>query len=113
MNPATARVNPNRIRDARLAKDMSRDALARAIATGVSNVIRWEKGKHVPRIEHIAAIAMATDRPIEFFFGVDEDGAEEDDEEAAAMSDLAESLQRILHAELRRIRKGVAVGERA
>jgi transcriptional regulator with XRE-family HTH domain len=113
MNPVAVPVNPKRIKDARLAKNMTQDALARAIETGVSNVARWEAGKHSPRVEFVAAIAEATDKPMEFFFGSEEeDGSDEDDEEAAAMADLAESLQRILKAELKRVRKGVAVGER-
>ena len=82
-------VVPHRIREARLSQRMSQEALASRVRTSRQNVLRWEKGHNTPRAEHVAAIAEATGRPLEFFFGDDED------EEAALAAELLHVVRRV------------------
>lgn len=96
-----SKANPDRIVQARLAADMSRADLAYAIRRITRNEIkasdrnigRWENGEHSPRDGVIVAIATATGKPIEFFYG---GGEASEDEEAAAMPiqrDIEEALR--------------------
>lgn len=62
------RVDPQRIKQARLQADHSLDSLAREIGTSATNTWRWENGKHQPQAEFLYAIAQATGKPLEFFF---------------------------------------------
>ena len=57
-----------RIREARLTAGMSRTQLAHAIVTSERNIVRWETDRNTPRAEHLAAIAKATGRDMEFFY---------------------------------------------
>jgi transcriptional regulator with XRE-family HTH domain len=69
-----------RIRQARHAAGMTQAALAVAAGTRERNIIRWENDQHSPRFEHVAAIAKATGKDIEFF--VAEAESTDDDEES-------------------------------
>lgn len=76
-----------RIRQARHAAGLTQAALAVAAGTRERNIIRWENDQHSPRFEHVAAIAKATGKEIEFF-AAEAVVENEDDEE----SDLAAFL---------------------
>lgn len=65
--------SPTRIRQARLAANLSRNDLAMRARTSEKNIARWERGEHTPRLEHIAAIAEATGRDIAFFLSSNQD----------------------------------------
>jgi transcriptional regulator with XRE-family HTH domain len=86
-------VNPNRIRQARLAANMSRADLAfrirevsgGKIRTAERSVAGWERGEYKPSDGVIPAIAAATDHEISFFYEQDES---DDDEEADLLRDL-------------------------
>lgn len=66
-------VDGSKIAEARLAAGMTQSELAREVETSERNIARWEGGFNQPRIEAIAKIAAATDKPIDFFLrpGVD------------------------------------------
>lgn len=78
-----------RIRAARRARDLSQEALAHAVwrvtsdrlTPAATDISRYERGKHAPRAEMIAAIATATGHDLEFFLNDSEEA--EPDEEAA------------------------------
>lgn len=74
---APRQVSGAKIRAARLSAGMTQAALARAAQVSERNVVRWENDQHTPRMEHIEAIARATNREVSFFFQ-----GEEDDEES-------------------------------
>jgi transcriptional regulator with XRE-family HTH domain len=101
------RVSPQRIREARLTANFSQDSLARRANTSAGNIGRWERGQHTPRPEHIAAIAEATGRPLAYFFS--ENGSDEDEESESMVSDLLNSLRKIVEAEAKRVRKSERV----
>jgi transcriptional regulator with XRE-family HTH domain len=94
-----------KIRQARLAAGMTQAALAQAAGTRERNIVRWENNQHAPRLEHVAAIATATGREIDFFV-TDEavSGAEDDDEESDAVADLMAALRVLVRAELAKAR---------
>lgn len=64
-----------RIREARLSKDMTQDDLAHAVrrvsngdvSPAATEISRYERGRHKPRADTLAAIAKATDRDISYF----------------------------------------------
>lgn len=91
----TMKVNGERIRNARHAAGMTQKALAHAIGTGERNIPRWEKNQNEPRAEHIAAIAKATGRSIEFFYAA---GGEDDDELEAAPMPSAQFIEDLMAA---------------
>lgn len=93
-------VNPSRIREARLKANLSQDALARAVGTSQRNIVRWEKGEHVPRSEFLAAIAQATGRDIEFFLREDDAEAEDDD----GVQDMTRGIKAFLRSEIAKAR---------
>ncbi len=70
-------ISGDKIREARHNAGMTQASLAQTIGTRERNIIRWENNQHEPRAEHIAAIARATGKTIEFFVshGVDTDSA--------------------------------------
>lgn len=87
-----------RIRKARNEAGLSQEALAKAIKTSRRNVLRWEGGYNLPRVEHIAAIAEATGQTTDHFLNGDEDD-EEDDLYAA----LARAMRAVAHHEAERV----------
>lgn len=76
----TLAVNPARIYQARLAAALSRMALAHRIwqvsgeeiRASEASVRRWEKGISRPRDGVVPAIALATGRPLDFFYSTDD-----------------------------------------
>ena len=97
MQKIGALVNGVKIRDARLAADMSRADLANAIRSSERNIARWETGQNQPRVSSVALIAAATGHDLEFFLT----SSNEDDEEEAASMPLSrdqkvERLSRML-----------------
>lgn len=78
-----------RIREARFAAGLTQAALARAAGVSERNIVRWENDHHAPRFEHVAAIAEATGKDVDFFTNVAAvaDGDPDDEE-----SDLADFL---------------------
>lgn len=93
------KANPKRIEAARLGADMSRADLAAALRRVTSGRLKasergirgWEKGEYAPSDGVIPAYALATGRPLDFFYA-DGDGADESEEESAPMSREAEAL---------------------
>jgi transcriptional regulator with XRE-family HTH domain len=85
-----------RIREARLGAGMTQAQLARSIQTPERNIIRWENDQNQPRVEHVAAIAKATGRDLDFFLT---GSAEADDE----LETSALSLDDYLRARVRQI----------
>jgi transcriptional regulator with XRE-family HTH domain len=79
-----------RIRKAREAAGYSQERLALAIGTSRRNILRWENGYNVPRVEHVVRIANATGRSAEYFLG------EDDEEEAVLSADLARVLNALV-----------------
>lgn len=88
--PMALTFSPQRLRKARLRKSWSQADLAYALKTSEKNVGRWERGENVPRMEAVAAIAVATGHALEFFL-VDGD-AEDDDQEAALRKQASDVL---------------------
>lgn len=76
-----------RIREARLASGLSHDRLAAAVNSSRQHLIRLEKGVHRPSAPLLAAIARATDTPLEEFAAAAESDAEDEDSEAAMLVD--------------------------
>jgi transcriptional regulator with XRE-family HTH domain len=94
-----------KIRQARLAAGMTQAALAHAAGTRERNIVRWENNQHAPRLEHVAAIATATGRDVDFFLTDDEAAsAEDDDEESDAVADLMAALRLVVRTELAKAR---------
>jgi transcriptional regulator with XRE-family HTH domain len=100
MPETDSRFSGSKIREARHAAGLTQAALARAINTRERNIIRWENDQHEPRFENVAAIAKATDRPLEFFSAAATDAGEDDDEEADLAVDLLSALRRFVREEL-------------
>src|SRR5205085_2374743 len=89
-----------KIREARLTAGLTQSQLARAIKTTERNVARWEGGDNEPRVSHIAAIAHATGRDLDFFLTGSTE-AEEDEEAALSLDEyLRVRVRQILHEEL-------------
>lgn len=65
--PTSPKFSGKKIREARHAAGLTQAALAHAINTRERNIIRWENDQHDPRFEHVAAIAEATGKPLDFF----------------------------------------------
>lgn len=65
-------IQGTKIKEARHAAGMTQARLAQTIGTRERNIIRWENDQHEPRAEFIAAIAKATNKPLEFFVGAPE-----------------------------------------
>lgn len=63
---------------------MTQAELARKAGVSERNIVRWENDQHAPRVDHIAAIAQATGRDVEFF--LTEEAAEEDDVSSQPLS---------------------------
>lgn len=98
----TLSVSPLKLREARHKAGMTQAELARRVGTSERNIVRWETGKNTPRLEHVAGIADATGRNIDFFVGDSSaDAADEDDEEAASMAaDLFNAILRVVNAKV-------------
>lgn len=115
----------DKIRQARLTRDMSQDDLAYAIrrvtdgklTPATTDISRYERDRHAPRAEMVAAIAKATGHDLEFFLAESDEA--DPDEEAALQTlarnaielgryDMAEDLIRL--AGLAAQRKVVEVG---
>lgn len=70
------KVSPGRMMDARLAADMSRADLAAALRKATSGRLKasergirgWEKGEYAPSADVIPAYAIATGKPLDFFY---------------------------------------------
>lgn len=83
-----------KIKEARLGAKMSQDDLAFAVrrvtagklTPAATEISRYERDRHVPRAELVAAIAKATGRDLEFFLNESE---EADPDEEAALQGLA------------------------
>lgn len=94
-----------KIRTARLAKGMSQDDLAfaarrvtnGALTPAASDISRYERGKHMPRAEMVAAIAKATGHDLEFFLAESE---ESEPDEEAALSALAQKALALGHFDM-------------
>lgn len=86
------------MRQARHASGMSQAALARAAGTRERNIIRWENEQHAPRIEHVAAIAEATGKPLDYFFTDDD----EEDALQPLLADLYSAVRAIVQDEVRK-----------
>lgn len=91
----TDRFSGDRMRQARFALGFTQARLAAELGTRERNIVRWENGQHLPRAEHVAALARVTGRNIAFFFGSDDDAAagDDDDDEDSALT-LDELLRR-------------------
>lgn len=99
---AGGQVSGQCIRAARLRAGLTQAQLARAANTSERNIVRWENNQHAPRLEHIAAIASATGKELEFFLtGTPAD----DEEESRGVASFNRDLIRQLHDAL-----GVALG---
>lgn len=76
---ADHRVRGARIRKARRempfehGRRVSQETFATKLNVHWVTVSSWERGKHPPSAEHLARIAALTGKPIEFFFGDEED----------------------------------------
>lgn len=85
------KANPKRIELARLEANMSRADLAAALRRVTSGRLRasergirgWEKGEYAPSDGVIPAYAIATGKPLDFFYA---EGADESDDESAPLS---------------------------
>jgi transcriptional regulator with XRE-family HTH domain len=51
--------DPQRLREARVAAQLSQVALAEAVRVHVSTIREWEAGRQVPRVDAVAAVAQA------------------------------------------------------
>lgn len=69
-----------RIRQARHDAGLTQAALAVAAGTRERNIIRWENDQHAPRFEHVAAIAKATGKDIDFFVTESVEVSDDDEE---------------------------------
>lgn len=97
-----------RIKKARFSAGMTQAALARATGVSERNIVRWENDQHAPRFEHVAAIAAATGRDVDYFTAP-ELSSETEDEEAARVPthhELLDALRPL--AELFNAREPVA-----
>lgn len=90
----TDRFSGDRMRQARFALGFTQARLAAELGTRERNIVRWENGQHLPRAEHVAALARVTGRNIAFFFGNDDEDAGDDDEEEDSALTLDELLRR-------------------
>lgn len=67
------RFDRQKFREARGA--LTQSAYARVIGTSERNIIRWERGEHVPTERSVARVARATGKPKSFFYSDDEAAA--------------------------------------
>lgn len=103
MKQLAVTVNGGKIKEARLAADMSQAQLARAIGSTEKNIQRWENDRNQPRVSSVALIAKATGHEIDFFLIASSEA--EDDEEAAGMTldaYLRSRVRQIIHEEFDR-----------
>lgn len=56
-----------RIREARKEKGLTVEELARLAEVGVRQLFRWEAGTNQPTVEHLAKLAKALEKPMDFF----------------------------------------------
>jgi transcriptional regulator with XRE-family HTH domain len=70
--PAQRRLVAERIREARLAATYSLDGLALEVGSSRQHLIKLEKGTHYPRPGLLAALAVATEKSVEWLEGVEE-----------------------------------------
>lgn len=87
------RVDPQRIRAARLSAGLTQDGLAHRARTSTRNIARWEGGQNAPRSDAVAAIAEATGHDVAYFFS-NGDESEADEEEAALDAALLIALKK-------------------
>ena len=92
--------SPARLKQARLHAGFTQERLADKLGIRPRQIIRWENAQHRPRIDAVAALALATDRPISYFFE-SEHGAD-DDEEEDLMADLSAVIRRLVRSEIDR-----------
>lgn len=85
---------------------MTQAALAAAAGTRERNIIRWENDQHEPRFEHVAAIARATSRDIDYFLSAVGDAA--DDEEDDPVNALMLAVRRVVQIEIANAKEEVA-----
>ncbi len=57
-----------RIREARADAGLTQEQLAAEVSVTPRAVGMWEGSARTPRMGHLAALARALDRPVEFFF---------------------------------------------
>lgn len=105
---------------ARLAASMTQDDLAFALRrvtrgdlkTNAQAISKWERGKHTPTSEAVAAIAAATGQEIGFFYE-DNGNGEDDEEEAEPMlpASAVKALSRMSLDDILRLRARQVIDE--
>jgi transcriptional regulator with XRE-family HTH domain len=58
-----------KIRQARVDADLTREELAVALGVSLSTVVRYETGRTEPTYSKLARVARATKQPVAFFVG--------------------------------------------
>jgi transcriptional regulator with XRE-family HTH domain len=59
--------NPDRLRNARLGKGITREQIAAHLGVGASTIDRWEKGATEPSATQLGMIAKFYDRTVDYF----------------------------------------------
>ena len=98
---ATARFSGDNLRALRLARGLTQAELAHRAHVRERQIIRWENGQHVPRIESISALARVLKTPVAELLGEPTD--EEDDEESDPVAHLMAAITAIVRAEILRV----------
>ena len=85
-----------KIREARKSANLSQSQLATKIGAHFTSVSDWERGRNAPSARHLLSIAEVTGTDLSHFT------EDEEDEEADAMTELADVLRRFVRAEIRK-----------
>jgi transcriptional regulator with XRE-family HTH domain len=105
---ATAGFSGDKLRALRLGQGLTQAELAHRAHVRERQIIRWENGQHVPRIESISALARVLKCRVTELMGPDEENAEEDgDGESDPVADLVTALKAFVRDELAIINLGL------
>ena len=100
------KASPKRMEAARLSADMSRADLAAALRRVTSGRLKasergirgWERGEYAPSDGVIPAYAIATGKPLDFFYADESGGADSDLEEEDLSAPLSRAIENIVKA---------------
>jgi transcriptional regulator with XRE-family HTH domain len=88
-----------RIREAREAVGLTQEGLARATGLNLRSIQNWEHGTHQPRVENLAQIAAALEKPMDFFVVARTSDPSD--------IDAVEKVGMLMQRQARRLRKGL------
>jgi len=95
-----AEFSGNQLRSLRLAQGLTQAELAHRAHVRERQIIRWEQGQHVPRVESVSALARVLGCRVADLLTPEPEAAPEDDEESDPLADLAKAIKALVRVEL-------------